>query len=81
MIFAGHYRLSGQAANLNVGGDCRTLYQANKFVDFFFFRHVAGAQKPGRSLFVQRVISWVLFFVIFGGGPLWPGLLEELGIR
>jgi len=51
------------------------------YIDYFFFRHVAGARKPGRSLFVQRAISWTLFFVIFGGGSLWPGLLEELGIR
>jgi hypothetical protein len=51
------------------------------YVDFFFFRHVAAARKPGRLLFLQRAISWTLFFVIFGGGPLWPGLLERLGIR
>jgi len=51
------------------------------YIDFFFFRHVAGAEKPGRLLFVQRAISWGLFLAIFGGGPLWPGLLEVLGIR
>jgi hypothetical protein len=50
------------------------------YIDFYFFREVAGARKPGLLLFVQRAVSWALFFVIVGGGALWPGLLEQLRI-
>jgi len=51
------------------------------YVDFQFLRHVAGMKRPGWCLFVQRAVCWTLFVAVFGGVSLWPGLLEELGVR
>jgi hypothetical protein len=51
------------------------------YIDFQFFRQVTGMKNPGRYLVLQRVIGWTLFISVFGGVSLWPGLIEELGLR
>jgi hypothetical protein len=51
------------------------------YIDFGFFRNVAGVERPGWSLLAQRAVSWTLFFAVFGGVSFWPGLVEELGLR
>jgi hypothetical protein len=51
------------------------------YIDFHFFRHVCGMKTPGWYLLVQRAVAWTLFILVFGGVSLWPGVIEELGLK
>ncbi len=46
--------------------------------DYFFFRRALGSASPWRDLVIERAAAWIPGILLFGGGSLWPGLLEKL---
>lgn len=64
-----------------LAGSMLLILMWSAYIDLQFFRHAAGFSRPVRYLLLQRCVTWGLFLGIFGGGSLWPGLMEELGLR
>ncbi len=50
----------------------------NLWADYSFFRQAVGSASPLRELLVERALAWVPGVLLFGGGSLWPGLIERL---
>lgn len=46
--------------------------------DYRLFREDFASAAPLRDLLVQRAAAWAPGILLFGGGSLWPGLLEKL---
>ena len=46
--------------------------------DYQFFRSRLESASPVRDLLLQRAAAWIPGILIFGGGSLWPGLVEKL---
>jgi hypothetical protein len=47
------------------------------FVDYRFFQRQLKSPAPVRDLLLQRAAAWIPGILVFGGGALWPGLLEK----
>jgi hypothetical protein len=46
--------------------------------DYRFFRLTLKSPSPARDLLAQRAVAWVPAILLFGGGSLWPGIIEKL---
>ena len=46
--------------------------------DYRFFRDSLASPSPLRDLAVERALAWIPGILLFGGGSLWPGILERL---
>jgi hypothetical protein len=73
------FRWTGPRWNLYI---LSALVLWSGYIDFCFFRHVFQRTRgrAARDLLVQRVISWTLAVIIFGGGPLWPEFIRSSGL-